>query len=176
MYDEDIRSCEDFDLWLRIVKSGERIIYHRQRLVLYRRHQGSLSSDRIWMTTNLLSVFEKCTKTLDLTAAEAQALKEQVNYHRAMLGLFEGKRALSAGGASAALVHFERANEELHSPKLSLVVFFLRHAPLLVIWGFRARGRLLIKQPESLLMGVDSPPPTPASKPVGKANASEYTS
>ena len=176
MYDEDIRSCEDFDLWLRVVKSGGRIIYHRQRLVLYRRHQGSLSSDRIWMTNNLLSVFEKCLKTLDLTTPEAQALKEQVNHHRAMLALFEGKRALSAGGASAALVHFEKANEELHSPKLSLVVFFLRHAPILVVWGYRARGRLLIKQAESLLMGIDSPPPTPASKPVGEAKASEYTS
>lgn len=176
MYDEDIRSCEDFDLWLRVVKSGGRIIYHRRRLVLYRRHPGSLSSDRIWMTKNLLSVFEKCSRELDLTTAEAQALKEQVNYHRAMLGLFEGKRALSAGGASAALVHFEKANEELRSPKLSLVVFFLRHAPLVVIWAFRARGRLLIKQSESLLTGLDSPPPTPSTKPVGEANASEYTS
>ncbi len=176
MYDEDIRSCEDFDLWLRVVKTGGRIIYHRQRLVLYRRHQGSLSSDRIWMTSNLLSVFEKCTITFDLTTAEAQVLKEQIAHHRAMLGLFEGKRALSAGGSSAALVHFERANEELRSPKLSLVVFFLRHAPFLVIWAFRARGRLLIKQAESLLTGIDSPPPAPASKPVGEANASEYTS
>src|SRR6185503_16342872 len=44
-FDESIRSCEDFDLWLRIVKNGGRIVYHRQRLVLYRRHEGSLSSD-----------------------------------------------------------------------------------------------------------------------------------
>ena len=47
MFDESIRSCEDFDLWLRIVQKGGRIIYHRRALVLYRRHEGSLSSDRV---------------------------------------------------------------------------------------------------------------------------------
>ncbi len=144
MYDESLRSCEDFELWLRIVKNGGRITYHRRSLVLYRRHEGSLSSDRVWMIRNLLAVFEKCSRTLNLSAVEAEALNEQINHNRAMLRLFEGKRALSTGGASAALVNFKKANEELRSTKLSLVVFFLRHAPLLVIWAFRARGRLLV--------------------------------
>ena len=62
MFDESIRSCEDFDLWLRIVQKGGRIIYHRRPLVLYRRHEGSLSSDRVWMTRNLVAVFEKCAR------------------------------------------------------------------------------------------------------------------
>lgn len=160
MYDESIRSCEDFDLWLRVVKTGGRITYHRRQLVRYRRHEGSLSSDRIWMTRNLIVVFEKCLATMNLTGAEREAITEQINRHSALLGLFEGKRALSAGGANAALVHFEKANAELHSPKLSLVVFFLKHAPLLVIWGFRARGRLLFKQSGNELMGLDNPRPT----------------
>lgn len=176
MYDEAIRSCEDFDLWLRVVKTGGRIIYHRRPLVLYRRHEGSLSSDRIWMTRNLITVFEKCLRTLELSAPETQALTDQMHHHSAMLGLFEGKRALSAGGANAALVHFEKANEALHSSKLSVVVFFLRHAPLLVIWAYRTRGRLLVKHSESELMGFDTPRPTHASEPLAKTNASEYTS
>lgn len=176
MYDEAIRSCEDFDLWLRIAKTGGRITYHRRPLVLYRRHDGSLSSDRIWMTRNLLIVFEKCISTFHLTAAERQAVTERMSHHRAMLALFEGKRALSSGGASAALVHFEKANAELRSPKLSLVVFFLRRAPFLVIWGFRARGRLLFKQSENELMGLDKPRPTSLSESVGETKASEYTS
>jgi len=157
MFDESLRSCEDFDLWLRIVKNGGRVIYHRRPLVLYRRHEGSLSSDRVWMTRNLQAVFEKCARSFSLTAAEAEALHEQMTRNGALLQLFEGKRALTAGGASAALVSFEKANEQLRSPKLSLVVFFLRHAPLLVIWAFRARGRLLVKQSEKQLMGFDKP-------------------
>lgn len=166
MYDESLRSCEDFDLWLRIVKNGSQIIYHRRPLVLYRRHKASLSSDRVWMTRNLLAVYEKCARSFSLTATEAETLNRQMAHNRAMLQLFKGKRALSAGGASAALVNFEQANEQLRSPKLSLVVFFLRHAPLLVIWAFRARGRLLVQWGENKLMGFDQPRPTSASETV----------
>ena len=174
-YDESLRSCEDFDLWLRLAKSGGRIIYHRRALVLYRRHEGSLSSDRVWMTRHLLAVFQKCASTLTLTASEGAALNEQITRNRAMLRLFEGKRALTTGGASAALVHFQKANEELRSTKLAFVIFFLRRAPLLVIWAFRARGRLLVKQSEHHLMGFDQPRETSSAESVGETDASQST-
>ena len=172
MYDESLRSCEDFDLWLRLVKSGGRMTYHRRSLVRYRRHQGSLSSDRVWMTRHLVAVFEKCIRTLNLTAVEAEAVNEQMNHHRAMLGLFEGKRALSAGGAGAALGHFKKANAELQSPKLSLMVLCLQHAPFLAIWAFRARGWLLV-QPQNHLTGFDKPQAHSFSESVGETDASE---
>lgn len=157
MFDESIRSCEDFDLWLRIVKSGGRIVYHRRSLVLYRRHEGSLSSDRVWMTRHLLAVFEKSTGAFNLTPAETELLNEQITATRAMLRLFEGKRALTTGGASAALVHFQEANEHLRSPKLSLVIVLLRHLPRLVIWVFTERERFLARQPNRQLAGIDQP-------------------
>jgi glycosyltransferase involved in cell wall biosynthesis len=176
MFDESLRSCEDFDLWLRIVKNGGRIIYHRRQLVLYRRHAGSLSSDRIWMTQHLLAVFEKCTSNCALTAAEREMLNEQITSHRAMLRLFEGKRALTATGASAALIHFKKANEHLQSPKLALVVFLLRHVPRLVIWVFTARERLLVNQPQHQLTGFDQPHTTPPSQAAGTTDKSECVS
>jgi len=157
MFDESLRSCEDFDLWLRIAKNGGRIIYHRRVLVLYRRHQGSLSSDRVWMTRNLLAVFEKCASTFDLTTAEREILNQEINRNRAMLGLFEGKHALRAGGASTALHHFKQANEHLRSMKLVLVIFLLRHVPRLVTWTFVARERFLISNPDHQLTGIDEP-------------------
>lgn len=173
-YDESLRSCEDFDLWLRLAKSGGRIIYHRRALVLYRRHEGSLSSDRVWMTRHLLAVFQKCARTLTLTPAEAAALNEQITRNSALLRLFEGKRALNTGGASAALVHFQKANEQLRSAKLALVIFFLRRAPLLVIWAFRARGRLLVK-PDHHLMGFDQPREPSSAESFGETDASQST-
>ena len=157
MFDESIRSCEDFDLWLRIVKNGGRIVYHRQRLVLYRRHEGSLSSDRVWMTRNLLRVFDKCAATFELTTAERAVLNEQMNDQRAMLNLFEGKHALAARETSAALASFEKANEHLRRRKLAAVIFLLRYAPFLVSWVFGARERLLAKQPDHQLTGIDKP-------------------
>jgi glycosyltransferase involved in cell wall biosynthesis len=166
MFDESLRSCEDFDLWLRIVKNGGRIIYHRRPLVRYRRHRSSLSSDRIWMTRNLLAVFGKSARTLNLTDAEFRILNDQINSNRATLYLFEGKRALSAGEVSAALVHFKKANQHLRRPKLAMVIFFLRHLPRLVTWTFATRERLLISQPAHQLAGFDHPRATAAAKSI----------
>lgn len=168
MFDESLRSCEDFDLWLRIVKNGGRIIYHRRPLVLYRRHEDSLSSDRVWMTRHLLAVYEKTARTFTLTSAEVEMLNEQITSYRAMLELFEGKHALSAERASAALIHLRKANEKLRSSKLTFVIFFLRHTPRLVIWAFRARQRLLVKQEERQLTGFDRARVTSSAESAGE--------
>jgi glycosyltransferase involved in cell wall biosynthesis len=157
MFDEELRSCEDFDLWLRIVKNVGRIIYHRQPLALYRRHAGSLSSDRVWMMRHLLAVLEKCARTLTLTRSEQKILKDQISWSRSLLHLFEGKRALSTRRAEDALADFQRANRHLRSTKLKLVIFLLRYAPQLTVRVFSARERLLTRQPNSELTGIDQP-------------------
>ncbi len=157
MFDEALRSCEDFDLWLRIAKNGGRIVYHRRALALYRRHEGSLSSDRVWMTRHLLAVFEKCARTFQLTPAEKKILDEQIIDNRAMLNLFEGKHQLNARQTSAALESFEKANEHLRTSKLALVIFLLRYAPRLVVWGFAARERFQARKPDHQLSGIDQP-------------------
>ena len=109
------------------------------------------------MVRHLLAVFEKCARTFDLTPAEAEILNEEITRNRAMLRLFEGKRALSAGGASTALLHFTEANEHLRSRKLVLVIFLLRHLPRLVVWSFVTRERFLTTQPDHQLTGIDEP-------------------
>ena len=81
-----------------------------------------------------------------------------------MLRLFEGKRALSEGGATTALVHFKEANEHLRSRKLVLVIFLLRHVPRLVVWSFSARERYLTGQPDHHLAGIDEPRVTQESR------------
>lgn len=155
MFDEGLRSCEDFDLWLRIVKNGGRVVYHRRPLALYRRHAGSLSSDRVWMTKHLLVVFEKSARTFDLTPAERQILDDQITEYRAQLHLFKGKHCLTAGDTHGALENFEKANEHLRTKKLALVIFVLRYAPRLVLWGYAIRERFLARKPDHQLSGID---------------------
>lgn len=162
MFDETLRSCEDFDLWLRVVKNGGRIIYHRRPLALYRRHEGSLSSDRVWMTRHLLAVFEKCARAFQLTSTEKKILDEQIAENRAMLNLFEGKHQLNARQTSAALDSFQKANEHLRTPKLALVIFLLRYAPRLVVWTFAVRERFQARKPDHQLSGIDQPRATPS--------------
>jgi GT2 family glycosyltransferase len=157
MFDEALRSCEDFDLWLRIVKNGGRIVYHRRPLVLYRRHEGSLSSDRVWMTRHLLAVFEKAAGAFALTPAEKAILDEQIAEQRAQFHLFEGKHRLNARDTRAALENFAKAHEHLRTTKLAVVIFLLRYAPRLVVLVFAARERLRARQPDHQLSGIDRP-------------------
>ncbi|HXQ74668.1 MAG TPA: glycosyltransferase family A protein [Pyrinomonadaceae bacterium] len=146
VFDENLRRCEDFDLWVRIVKNVGRIVYHRRALALYRRHAGSLSSDRVPMVHSQLAVLEKCSRMVNLTPAEREVLDQEIHQNRGMLRLFEGKRALRAGRADTALVNFTQANDHLRSRKLVLVIFLLRHVPRLVIWTFGKRERLLLSK------------------------------
>ncbi|HSE32184.1 MAG TPA: glycosyltransferase [Pyrinomonadaceae bacterium] len=157
MFDEALRSCEDFDLWLRIIKNGGRISYHRQVLARYRRHLGSLSSDRVWMTSNLLAVMEKTAKRSDLTDSEREILSKQLALRQTSLQLFQGKHALALGDATVALKRLEEANRSLRSLKLSLTILLLRYWPRLPIWAFAARERFLARRQEHLLSGIDTP-------------------
>lgn len=176
MFDESMRSCEDFDLWLRIVKNGGRIVYHRRPLALYRRHEGSLSSDRVWMLRNVLAVFEKCAANFQLTPAERKTLNDETTQNRAMLHLFQGKNALSDGEPAAALAHFQKANEHLRRPKLAAVILLLRYAPGLVRWAFAARERSLAKKPDHQLTGIDKPRTPSSSERAGEqTNSNAFT-
>ena len=146
MFDEAIRGCEDFDLWLRIIKSGGRITYHRQVLARYRKRLGSLSSDRLWMAKNLLSVIEKAQSRDDLTTSEKEVVEKQLAVRQTTLRLFEGKHALALGDVSSAINRLGEANRGLRSLKLSLTILLLRCWPSATIWAFAARERYLAKK------------------------------
>ena len=47
LFDESLRNSQDFDLWLRLVHSGARLVYQRRVLLRYRWHEGSLSGDEV---------------------------------------------------------------------------------------------------------------------------------
>ena len=140
-FDEDLRSSEDFDFWLRVVKAGGRISYHRRVLARYRKRRGSLSSDPVWMCEHILAVFEKAGKTLDLTQTERAALAEQTAHFRALLHFHEGKRAFFAGDAKAAIRDLSEANALLKSRKISVMLMLLRFAPKLLLRAYDARDR-----------------------------------
>lgn len=153
MFDEAIGSCEDFDLWLRIVKNGGRIIYHRQVLAHYRRREGSLSSDRVWMTRNVLLVLEKAGNTLSLSEGERKALNDKIISRRVALGLFQGKQALARRETTLALNKFREAYGYLRSPKLALIILLLQYIPRVSMWAFALREDFLARR--HLLAGID---------------------
>ena len=143
LFDEDLRSCEDFDLWLRMVRNGSRISYHREKLVYYRRHKGSLSSDPVWLLDHGLKVLHKLEAASDLLPNEREMLAENICRFRAMLDFAKGKEAFLKGEPAVAVEHLERANGYMQSRKMSFSILGLRLAPRFV-WGvYKFRDRLL---------------------------------
>lgn len=141
LYDEALRP-EDFELWLRLLKSGGRIIYHRQVLVRYRRHGESHSVTSRELGDDILRVLDKAERTLDLTPAEREALEGMREGVRARVALHEGKRAFFRGDPAAA-AHLAAANRHLRSRKLGLVIFLLRLAPGWLRRAYELRDRLV---------------------------------
>src|SRR5258707_1904027 len=47
LFDEALRNAQDFDLWLRLARTGPRLAYQRKVLLSYRSRPNSLSADAI---------------------------------------------------------------------------------------------------------------------------------
>jgi glycosyltransferase involved in cell wall biosynthesis len=155
MFDESLPTCEDFDLWLRLIKQGGRIGYHREILVRYRRRLHSLSSDRAWMESNLLRVLEKAKGTLQLTPAELSAVQQEAVRHRARLHVLQGKRALARGETAIAAQLFSEANSYYRSRKLSLALGALRYWPGLLNLALGIQRRWFSRSDRHILTGLE---------------------
>jgi glycosyltransferase involved in cell wall biosynthesis len=144
LFNEGLRSAEDFDMWLRILHQGGRIAYHRQELVKYRRHHSSLSADPVWMCRHILKVLVDAEKRNKLTTAEEAALKLQISHFHALVDLNEGKREFFAGNPALAIEKLKKANEFFRSTKLVLALMALRAAPQLLLRVYNIRDRIVL--------------------------------
>jgi hypothetical protein len=145
LYDEALPSCEDFDLWLRVIKHGGRIAYHRDVLARYRRRNGSLTADPIWLSRNILKVLEKVRETMDLTPSERAMLESQYKHFHALLRLHEGKHAFFSGDTDRAIDNLKEANQFFRNPKTAFTLMMLRIAPRLLLFAYNLRDRFYFR-------------------------------
>ena len=145
MYDESLRCSEDFDLWLRIVKQGGRISYHRRVLARHRRRRGSHTSNPVWLHRNVIKVLDKAEQTMNLTHAERETLERERLHYRAKLRFYEGKKAFFEGDAQAAIDGLAEANAFFRSRKTALVLWLLRFAPRSLMKAYSLRDRFVMK-------------------------------
>lgn len=131
-YDVNLRSCEDLDLWTRVVKIGGRFAYHSKPLYRYRIHDRGITSDKLGMQTDLVAMLEKQQKTLDLLPHERQWFADELAKQRGALDFLLGRRELYAGNCAKALEHLTRASKVVRGRKLPLAVAALRLAPRLL--------------------------------------------
>ena len=142
LFDESLRSVEDFDLWLRVIKQGGRIAYHREVLARYRRRHGSLTANPIWLSEHILKVLRKVKQTMDLTPSESVTLDNQLEHFHALLRLHQGKHAFFAGDTAGAINGLTEANRFFRKRKVSFTVMMLRIAPRFLLRAYDLRDRL----------------------------------
>ena len=145
LFDESLRSVEDFDLWLRVIKQGGRIAYHRDVLARYRRRHGSLTADPVWLSEHILEVLKKVRQTMDLTPSEQATVETQLQHFHAMLKLQEGKRAFFSGDTKGAINGLTEANRFFRNRKFAFTLMMLRVAPRLLLRAYDLRDRLYFR-------------------------------
>lgn len=140
-YDSELEASEDFDIWLRVVKSGGRIDYHRRVLARYRKRRDSLSADPVRMSDSILHVLKKAEDTLELTADERQAIAETRDKFRAHRHLINGKNALRSRDTALAIDCLQKANSYFNRIKISSFILLLRFAPRIAELAFNVNER-----------------------------------
>ncbi len=132
LFDEDIRKCEDFDLWLRLLKSGGTIIYHDQVIGQYRVRGSSASADAADMIRHRMIVLDKMEREMELTPEELQALEQARVRWAAERDLARGKQLFADGNYPEAAEHVRKANRYYRLTKYAFAGALIGRAPALV--------------------------------------------
>ncbi|MEJ7618924.1 MAG: glycosyltransferase family 2 protein [Pyrinomonadaceae bacterium] len=133
LLDEQLRNSHDFDLWLRLARSGVGLTSQKKVLLHHRCRTDSLSGDSINRAERVLRVLGKVGGYHDLTAPEQLALAESIKNMQAVLELEKGKYCFTQGSFVEALEHLHKANVVKRSWKLRAVIVFLQAAPRLLL-------------------------------------------
>jgi len=129
LFDDSLKSCEDFDMWLRCVKNGSRIVYHDEVLVRYRVRSDSLSADPVWMYSNAEKVLQKMRTAVPLTDEERKMVESSIRRFEGNRLFHEGKRAFFAGDIPLAIDRLEKADAHLNSLRIRIILFGIHHMP-----------------------------------------------
>jgi glycosyltransferase involved in cell wall biosynthesis len=142
-FDPKFRTSEDFDLWMRMLKTGARISYHREPLLHYRLRPESLTSGPIAVHEWLLQVLDKLETVLDLSAEERTVLISRRTNVQMELELARGKEAIQQGQWRDARWHLQLYRNFRPSKKLSAALALLRCCPWALGAGMAMQRRLL---------------------------------
>jgi glycosyltransferase involved in cell wall biosynthesis len=139
-FDESLRSCEDFDCWLRLTAAGYRIGYQRKLLVRYRKHDTSLSANPTWMAEHNIKVLNKALSLWPPGSKEHQEVLSARAEKTAQLETIKAKIALRDQRIPDAVLHLKAANSFYNTVKLSVIITILHIMPGTVRALARLRG------------------------------------
>ena len=140
LFDESLRRGQDFDLWLRLAKSGFRFAYQREVLAHHRIVESGLSGSTTSQLQRTLTVLKAIKARDGLTSGEKAALEFSLKRTLRELALENGKERLLSRDFGGALESFNEAKKFRHSWKLIIVCLGLRVAPEILWRVYHRRG------------------------------------
>lgn len=84
LFATDLRSCEDLDLWIRLVEAGYRVISTREPLAVYRLSAGQLSAQPVKMAQARQAVYRRAIARGRLSARQRHAAERAIRRERAI--------------------------------------------------------------------------------------------
>jgi glycosyltransferase involved in cell wall biosynthesis len=144
-FDENLRSAEDFEMWVRLIAAGHRIGYQRKVLARHLKRRESLSADPINMATSALQVLDKMARELPLSPQDREILARRQAHFQARLELARGKHAFFRLDQRAAVEHLQRANQHFNSWRLRIVCALIRLFPGTLHRLYRLRDRVITR-------------------------------
>jgi glycosyltransferase involved in cell wall biosynthesis len=139
-FDVALRYAADWDLWIRLILSGSSAGLVAEPLYRYRIGPNALSAHRPALVRGFVTVLERASARLDLSADERLAVKRSLDVRRRELALLELDDALDGGSGrvrrrAAAVLGRRRVRPRARLKALAALV-----APGLAA-GFHARRR-----------------------------------
>ena len=132
LFDAEVLGGEDWDLWMRLLRTGGRVFYSGQRLCRYRIHAQQQSTRVLVSFKNHLGVYSKHLSLPGLSDEERRWFETGRRKLQAEADLFMGKQALYSGRRTEAIELLTRSNAVLHSRRVSIAILALRIAPRLL--------------------------------------------
>jgi glycosyltransferase involved in cell wall biosynthesis len=133
LFDESLRRCDDFDMWLRVAHAGARITYHHAIVGKARpQRPGSLGASELGMLEAAIEILSNLEGKLRLSDEQRTLIRRRVAFHQAHHDRVMARQYLARGDYDSAMVSFAKANSFFHSLKLTLALLGLRTAPRLV--------------------------------------------
>lgn len=138
-FDEGLKGCEDWDLWIRIILDDGRASLVPHPLSRYRRGHQSLSSDVNSMIREELRMLEKVRQS-DLAPTLESRRAAAARVRRGRLEVMEADQAAVTGHRTSA-VGYLRASVELRQARLAAKALVALASPSTLARRMEARNR-----------------------------------
>jgi hypothetical protein len=142
MFDEQLRRCEDFEMWCRLAASGSQISYHQRIMLRYRIRAGALSKDSAAMYHTLIKLHDKFLSEYQLSQSERELVLAKRTGYAAELALYRAEEAILNADFAESRRHLRFASGAISERRRKLLSIALHSCPSLVRWAYLRRRRL----------------------------------